>query len=137
MAMTRKAGTLLALPVVLAAVSGAATNPTLNYHGVFDPDYTVTSGCHTPPGLVASGVWNVQIPDPHGGTASAELMIHLDGKTAVRGNAKLVLVGTATEDSFVARTDPALLTFSLNGDAFTYHVAYDTCTITYNGHPTH
>ena len=138
MAITRRAGTIVALPVLLTALSGAATSPTLNYHGVFDPNYTLAGDCKTPPGLIASGVWNVQIPDPEGKTASAELMIHLNGKTAVRGNAKLVLVGIATEDSFVARTAEApMLTFSLQGEAFTYQASPGTCVITFKGHPTH
>jgi hypothetical protein len=136
MAITRKTGTLLALPLVLTALSGAATSPTLTYHGVFDPEYTVAGNCGTPADRVASGVWNVQIPNPDGATASAELMIHLDGKTDVRGSAKLVLV-ESTEDGFVARTEPPLLTFSLDGDAFTYEVSFGTCHITYNGHATH
>jgi hypothetical protein len=138
MSMTRKAGILVALPMVLAVTSGAATSPTLTYHGVFDPNYTVTSGCLTPAGQVASGVWNVQVPNPDGETASAQLMIQVNGKIKVRGSAKLVLVGSATEDTFVAiQSGQEILTFSLHGEAFIYQVTYGACVITFNGHPTH
>jgi hypothetical protein len=53
-----------------------------------------------------------------------------------QGQREVVLV-EFTEDGFVARTEPALLTFTLYGAALTYEVAYGTCPFTFNGHTTH
>jgi hypothetical protein len=93
MSMLRKAGMLVALPITVAALSGAATSPTVTYHGFFD-EGSVT--CADP--MLAemftgayTGIWNVRIPDPQGTVAFVKVNIKLNGEKHANWSDKFVL----------------------------------------------
>jgi hypothetical protein len=155
MLTARKVGMLVALPVAVATLTGAGSNPALAFHGVFD-SYTRSANCRLPDpaGHMLSGVWNVNIPDPGRPTAGAELVIKLDGGMVVHGNVKLQLAPGATSSSFSATTDPTppdpitdpVLSFSLSDQVLVYSVRHEAspsiddpipeCLVQFYGHPT-
>lgn len=97
----------VAVPMVAASLSGAATNPTVTYHGVFDLGRATDLGDPSAScmgGLFDgnySGVWNVQIPDPQGSVAFIQVTIKLDGPRHAAWRDKFVM--TPTSDGFMAR----------------------------------
>ena len=93
MSMLRKVGLLIALPITVGALSGAATSPTVTYHGFFDKGAAVCvdpmlqqvfTGSYT-------GIWNVRIPDPEGTVAVVKVNIKLNGEKHANWSDKFVL----------------------------------------------
>jgi hypothetical protein len=69
MTTMRRIGQFAAIPIAVIALSGAATNPTVTYHGVFDDTAQLSSTC--PPMFETegwSGVWNLQLKNTEIGT---------------------------------------------------------------------
>lgn len=157
MAIKRKAGMLLALPVVVTALAGAAQDPTLTYHGYFD-DYSVSGeACQSMAGLEFDGVWTVRVPDRKGDVAWLNFQSRMDfpwgGRpTMFMFEHESVVLTRATETGFSAYTTSALwgmpgdkeLNFTLSADGrFTYTYVSFTgignqrvaqCTVDFNGH---
>lgn len=140
MSMLRKAGMLAALPVAVAALSGAATGPTTTYHGVFDEGAVDCDFDGLEPYFTGAytGIWNVRIPDPKGNVAFVKVNIKLNGEkhanwsqTFVLDQAgagtfeatKTVLVSVAPWDDTIVFdppvTDVLKVRLKANGD-FTY-----------------
>jgi hypothetical protein len=70
----------VAVPMVAVALSGAAANPTVTYHGVFDHG-ALTGDCLAmfPSGAAWSGIWNLQMRSPAGSPLTVDVMLKYEG----------------------------------------------------------
>jgi hypothetical protein len=102
----RRMALAIAVPMVAVSLSGAATNPTVTYHGVFDlgratdlldPSASCMGGMFDGQ---YSGVWNIQIPDPEGSVAFVQVTIKLEGRPHAVWRDKFVM--DPTSDGFIA-----------------------------------
>ena len=120
---TRRFGLLLAAPVSVLALGGAAGSATFPFHGEFTGG-TVTEDCAADYPGTWSGFWNVQIPTPGvaGSTAFVQINIRYNGERHANWRLPFTLDQgtTATKDGFAAHLDPQPgdnLTVSLAGTA--------------------
>ncbi len=90
----RKAGMLVVLPLTVTALSGAATAPTVTYHGTFDEGAAVCADQELTDMFtgVYTGIWNVRIPDPKGSVAYVKVNIKLNGEKHANWKDQFVLV---------------------------------------------
>jgi hypothetical protein len=106
---------LAVMPVALAALIGAASNPTVTFHGYFD-DYTVVPGgtCKTPGDLEFAGTCSARIPDP---TVGAHAWLNVQSRLGVDVGNPLAfqfepkpqtLLATPTKAESTAHADSAL-----------------------------
>jgi hypothetical protein len=128
----RRFGLLLAAPVSVLALGGAAGSATFPYHGEFTGG-TVSGDCAAAFPGEWSGVWNVQIPTPGvaGSTAFVELVIRYNNRPHATWRFPFALDQgtTATRSAFAARAYPG------PGDEMTVSLAADgtfTHTHTFN-----
>jgi hypothetical protein len=102
---SRRMALAVAVPMVGVALSGAAPNPTVTYHGVFDLGIAtdLESGAPCMGGMfdgLYSGVWNIQVPDPEGAVAFVKVTIKLDGRPHAVWRERFVM--DPTPDGFTA-----------------------------------
>ena len=85
MSTLRRIGLLAAMPLAAVALGGAAANPTVTYHGVFDETAELSTTC---PAMFTtegwSGVWNLQLKD---GVVGSPVMVQMNLKFEGRPHA--------------------------------------------------
>ncbi|HEX6888040.1 MAG TPA: hypothetical protein VF143_08025 [Candidatus Nanopelagicales bacterium] len=140
-------------PLLLGALTGAASDPALTFHGVFDGLDIVAGTCQMSAIPTFIGVWNVQIPDPGGDVG----YVTFNSRSFDNPNPNPHVLTwqhmrsqlrSATDDSFTLYADSAMwnlpqrdrtLLFTLEDGQFTYHYEDHSgsgCVINFSGHET-
>jgi hypothetical protein len=70
----------VALPLVAVSLTGAATDPTVTYHGVFDRGDLEGTCTLLFPGDDWSGVWNLQLRAPSGSPLNVKVTLKYEGR---------------------------------------------------------
>jgi hypothetical protein len=80
MKRTRRMALAVAVPIVALALGGAAKDPTLTYHGVFDGgDLTGTCSMLFPKDAW-SGIWNLQVRSTDGSPLGVKVTLKYEGR---------------------------------------------------------
>lgn len=147
MTTMRRIGQFAAIPIAVIALSGAATNPTVTYHGIFDDTAELSSTCPTMFKEVGwSGVWNLQLKTTEIGTpVMVQMNLKYNGTPHAVWRMPFETVTPTASQTLHAVQDPAPsdhgeVSLAKNG-TFTYIrdlniPGFIVCRATYTGHLT-
>jgi hypothetical protein len=146
MTRMRRIPLLATVPIAVVALSGAATSPTVTYHGVFDSTAVLSANC---PAMLTSedwsGVWNLQLKDEDvGSPVLMQMNLKFDGRPHAVFRLPFSTVSPGSGLQLQSVQDPAPGDHgevALGEDGtFTYTRALHNdvwdCSATFNGHLT-